>query len=205
MPAVDRRHQLLETALDVFSRHGYEGTTTKEIAAAAGVTEAVIFRHFPSKQVLYTAVLEHKRDNPMFHNWLEEARKLMERKDDVGLFRSIASQIIRCYREDLRHQRMVLFAALEGHREGLEHHKQFSMPVFELLRDYILSRQKEGALTDVSPTAMLSAIAGMATHYGMMTQMFGFESCSSDETIVDEFTRIIFKGILPESRKEQAL
>ena len=205
MPAVDRRHQLLETALDVFSRRGYEGATTKEIAATAGITEAVIFRHFPSKQALYEAVLEYQHENSKFHQWLEQARKFMEKNDDQGLFRSIATHIIRSYREDSRCHRLIQFAALEGHQQGLEHHRQASMPVFELLNEYILRRQKEGALAPVSPTSILCAIAGMATHFGMMTQMFGFESCTSDETIVDEFTRILFKGILSESGKEQML
>src|ERR1035438_4963630 len=59
LPASDRRLQLVETALDFFSRKGFGGTTTKEIAAAAGVTEAIIFRHFPSKQDLYNAVIDH--------------------------------------------------------------------------------------------------------------------------------------------------
>src|SRR3982751_707968 len=58
LPASDRRRQLVETALDIFSRKGFGGTTTKEIAAAAGVTEAIIFRHFPSKADLYNAFLD---------------------------------------------------------------------------------------------------------------------------------------------------
>jgi AcrR family transcriptional regulator len=49
LPASDRRRQLVETALDFFSREGLGGTVTKEIAAAAGITEAIIFRHFPTK------------------------------------------------------------------------------------------------------------------------------------------------------------
>jgi TetR/AcrR family transcriptional regulator len=46
MSASDRRNQLIDVAIDLFSRKGFGGTTTKEIAAAAGVTEAIIFRHF---------------------------------------------------------------------------------------------------------------------------------------------------------------
>jgi AcrR family transcriptional regulator len=49
MNAGDRRRQLLDAALELFSRKGFGGATTKEIAASAGVTEAIIFRHFPSK------------------------------------------------------------------------------------------------------------------------------------------------------------
>ena len=58
MSAADRQRQLLEVSMNAFSRRGFKGTTTKEIAATAGVTEAVIFQHFPSKEALYSAVLE---------------------------------------------------------------------------------------------------------------------------------------------------
>jgi len=46
MSGEDRRRQLIEVAIDLFSRRGFSGTTTREIALAAGVTEAIIFRHF---------------------------------------------------------------------------------------------------------------------------------------------------------------
>jgi len=49
MAGEDRRRQLIEVAIELFSQRGFAGTTTKEIAAAAGVTEAVIFRHFATK------------------------------------------------------------------------------------------------------------------------------------------------------------
>lgn len=53
----DRRNSILEAACAVFSEHGYEGAKTQKIAAAAGVSEALVYRHFPSKLALYRAVL----------------------------------------------------------------------------------------------------------------------------------------------------
>src|SRR5215471_4139576 len=113
MPASDRRTQLLETALNVFSQKGFNGATTKEIAAAAGITEAVIFRHFPTKQALYQAVLESEIGCAGFKEWLTEAQSCMDRNDDEGLFRAIASAIVENYRGDARLERVLLFAALE--------------------------------------------------------------------------------------------
>ena len=100
MAAVDRKHQLLETALDVFSRQGYEGATTKEIAAAAGVAEAVIFRHFPSKQALYTEVLDYKWQSSELNPWLADMQACMERDDDAGLFRTIITHLLESFRAD---------------------------------------------------------------------------------------------------------
>ena len=60
LTAPDRRRQLIEAAMDLFSRKGFAGTTTKEIALAAGVSEAIIFRHFATKDDLYWEVLSAK-------------------------------------------------------------------------------------------------------------------------------------------------
>jgi AcrR family transcriptional regulator len=58
MPAADRRRHLVETATRLFTEGSYHGTTTAEIARAAGVSEPILYRHFASKRDLYLAALE---------------------------------------------------------------------------------------------------------------------------------------------------
>ena len=53
----DRRKAIVAAAVPLFARNGFAGTTTRELAAAAGVSEALLFRHFPSKQSLYREIL----------------------------------------------------------------------------------------------------------------------------------------------------
>lgn len=53
----DRRAAILARALPLFAARGYAGTTTRDLARASGVTEPVIYRHFPSKGALFLAVL----------------------------------------------------------------------------------------------------------------------------------------------------
>ncbi|HLY85703.1 MAG TPA: TetR/AcrR family transcriptional regulator [Gaiellaceae bacterium] len=59
MAAAERRQHLIETAIRLFTEGSYRGTTTAEIARAAGVSEPILYRHFASKRALYLAVLEH--------------------------------------------------------------------------------------------------------------------------------------------------
>ena len=59
MAAADRRKHLIETAIRLFTEGSYHGTTTAEIARAAGVSEPILYRHFASKRDLYLAALEH--------------------------------------------------------------------------------------------------------------------------------------------------
>ncbi|MGE5145195.1 MAG: helix-turn-helix domain-containing protein [Candidatus Eiseniibacteriota bacterium] len=48
----------MAAALPLFARKGFVGTTTREIAAAAGVSEALVFRHFPTKAALYAEIVQ---------------------------------------------------------------------------------------------------------------------------------------------------
>jgi TetR/AcrR family transcriptional regulator len=196
MSATDRQRQLLETALNVFSRKGFKGATTKEIAAEAGVTEAIIFQHFPSKEALYSAVLELHLDTGEEQAWIEEILECMERKDDESLFQSFILHVLQGYRRNASLQRVILFAALEGHEQGLQRlHQQFS-PIFERLNEYICSRQKEGALIDVDPHAILIGFGGIAHQYGLITQIMHAPAPDlSDEAIARQFTRILMHGV----------
>jgi AcrR family transcriptional regulator len=63
MAASGRRAHLLETAARVFTEGSYRGTTTAEIARAAGISEPIIYRHFASKRDLYLATLEYVWEN----------------------------------------------------------------------------------------------------------------------------------------------
>jgi TetR/AcrR family transcriptional regulator, transcriptional repressor of aconitase len=52
-----RRQLILAAAKRCFSRHGFAGTTTKSVAAAAAISEGLLFKHFPSKAALYAEIL----------------------------------------------------------------------------------------------------------------------------------------------------
>lgn len=200
--AVERRRQLLETALNCFSQRGFQGTTTKEIAAAAGVTEAIVFRHFPTKQALYEAVLHDRHESAEMLEWQNQTKTCMEQHDDEGLLRAIALKILQGYRRDARMQKLLMFAALQGEEQALAYHRQLSIPVYETLCQYVVCRQSEGRLLDYDAGLILLAISGMATQFATMTQMFGFPCDLPDEQVADIFTSMILTGILP--KKERA-
>ena len=58
LPAEARRAEILVAARSVFGSRGYHAATTREIGAAAGVSEALLYQHFASKQQLFEAVIE---------------------------------------------------------------------------------------------------------------------------------------------------
>src|SRR5580692_9578856 len=55
-----RRQLILGAAKRCFARNGFAGTTTKSVAAAAAISEALLFKHFPSKAALYAEILSEE-------------------------------------------------------------------------------------------------------------------------------------------------
>lgn len=74
LPAAQRKEQLLDTAAKLFAVHGYSGATTSQIAKAAGVTEPIIYRHFPSKRDLFIALI-HRTSEVTIKLWESELRE----------------------------------------------------------------------------------------------------------------------------------
>ena len=67
LKAEDRRPAIAEAVIPVFARHGFVGATTKKLAAAAGVSEALLYKYFPSKEAIYQEILRllpKRIDNP---------------------------------------------------------------------------------------------------------------------------------------------
>jgi AcrR family transcriptional regulator len=58
MPARRRRAVILESARHLFAQRGYHGVSVGDLARGAGCSEPILYRHFPSKQALFAAVLE---------------------------------------------------------------------------------------------------------------------------------------------------
>jgi AcrR family transcriptional regulator len=65
----ERRAAIIQAVRNVFADKGFHGTTTRELAEAAGVSEALLFKHFPNKEALYSAMLfscKSEKDCRMF-------------------------------------------------------------------------------------------------------------------------------------------
>jgi AcrR family transcriptional regulator len=77
MRAPERRRQLLEVAARLFAERGYRGTTTAELAAAAGVTEPILYRHFANKLDLFLTLIDEV-GNEVIAAWQQALGKKAE-------------------------------------------------------------------------------------------------------------------------------
>jgi TetR/AcrR family transcriptional regulator len=196
MPSEDRRRQLLGVAVESFARNGFSGTKTRDIAAAAGVSEAILFRHFATKEDLYHAILDAKEADWRPARWFEELKALAARRDDRALVRRISKQIISSFREDAAFHRLVLYASLEGHLLADLFHERFGLPMGDFLNRYISQRQKEGAFRECDPSAASFFVIGSVLHYAMARYIFGAKKISPREDVmVEQLVELILGGL----------
>jgi AcrR family transcriptional regulator len=197
MAGEDRRRQLIQVAVDLFARQGFEGTTTKQIAESAGVNEAIIFRHFATKVDLYTAILDYKFHESGAEEWLNELRAHAAKRDDEAFVRLLISKILESYRRDPQFQRLMLYACLEGHELSRISNERTGLPIFAFLRDYVVERQREGAFAKGDAGLIVLALVGAPCYYSIVTQLFRHKSLRmSRKTLAATFTRLILGGIL---------
>ena len=57
-PAAERRRQILAAARTLFAERGFHATTTRDLAAAADINDALIYRYFPDKQAILAALID---------------------------------------------------------------------------------------------------------------------------------------------------
>lgn len=196
MPSEDRRRQLLRVAVASFARNGFSGTKTKDIAAAAGVSEAILFRHFASKEDLYHAILDEKEATLGADRWFTELNQLAERRDDRGLFQHVGRQIVRSFREDAAFHRLLLYASLEGHLLADLFHERFGLPTGDFLARYIAQRQQEGAFRQCDPDSAVMFAIGSIVHYAMARHVLGAKNFpQAEEPIVDQFVELILSAL----------
>lgn len=205
MSAEERREQILEIAVSLFSDCGFSGTTTKQIANAAGVSEAIIFRHFSTKDELYKSILERCKGGMKTPHWKKDERQknALEQKDDFTFFYSFALNALNHQQEDVEFMRLLFHSALEKHDLSQIFFERFVTPIYEFLGGYIRQRQADGAFRNFEPRIIVRAFLGMIIHHSLNNILWD-ESKSlldiSNEEAAREFAGILLNGIKIESK-----
>jgi AcrR family transcriptional regulator/biotin carboxyl carrier protein len=169
LPGLERRRQIIEAAAALFSRKGFGGTTTREVAAAAGISEPTIFKHFATKEDLYAAIIEAKTQTAAI---LEGAALPAQRGDDAGVLRALAHEIIARTQTDPTLFRLLLFSALEGHALSDMFFRSRVKRVDEFLSRYIAERMKAGAFRRVDPLQAAWNFIGMVAYHLLYREIF---------------------------------
>lgn len=189
-----------------FASRGFRGTTTREIAAAVGITEAALYRYFPSKQSLYDAILDAKIAAPPPQDLVQEAVAL---RDDEALFGTLARVLLDRGLSDPDFLRLFFFSALERHELS---DSLFASRIGQLrafITDYIRSRIDQGAFRERDPALCARAFLGMVSDYMNVRVVLGQGNAYPQpvDEVVDTFVDLFLAGMrggataAPEPRK----
>lgn len=202
MKGDERRAQILQTAVDIFSKRGFRGTTTKEIAAAAGVSEAIIFRHFATKDELWRAILDAKACIDPLHRYPWEGnkklREAINRKDDFTVFYELAINALDKHHADVPFMRLLFFSALEEHELAESFFGDFVSKIYEFIGGYVKTRQADGAMREINPKIVVRAFLGMIIHHSLNNILWDKKRRLlkiSNEEAAKNFAEIILRGV----------
>jgi len=203
MSADRRREQILRTAVNLFSQRGFKGTTTKEIAKAAGVSEAIIFRHFATKDELYGAILHSKSCNDGLHRYPWESNEVLQealkQKDDFGVFYNLALQAMNNHQKDEGFMRLLFYSALEEHELAERFFGEFISQIYGFIGEYVRERQADGAMREVNPPIVVRAFLGMLIHHSLNNILWDKQRRLldiSNEEAAKNFAEIVLRGVL---------
>ena len=202
MKGDERREQILATAVNLFSRNGFRGTTTKEIAQAAGVSEAMVFRHFANKEALYGAILDDKgcREGVGRFPWEnnELLQQAMSEKDDFTVFYQMGLNALQKHQSSIPFLRLLFYSALEEHELAERFFGDFIERIYDFIGDYISARQNDGAFREIEPRVAVRAFLGMLIHHSLNNILWDKDRRLLDistEEAARSFAEILLQGI----------
>lgn len=154
------RRAILESALDLFSQHGFRGTTLDRIARGAGLSKPNLLYYFPSKDAIYVALLTSLLDN-----WLDPLRGLQQDGDPIEEIVGYALRKLDMARDLPRESRLFANELLQGAPRVLD--------IIEgPLRDLVDEKARlidgwadEGRIAPVDPHHLIFSIWATTQHY----------------------------------------
>ncbi len=146
--AAVRRDHIIETALRLFARQGFDRTATRQIAREAGITEGLIFHYLPSKEDLLGAVLESR------YSYMQQLRQLLDQAADQPAA-EVLTRLMTDWLATLRRETgisLVLFSEAQTNPKVGQTLHTFIHEAVERLATYLRSRSVAGDLrVDLPP------------------------------------------------------
>jgi AcrR family transcriptional regulator len=193
LPANERREAILTHAIQLFADKGFRGTTTRELAAAVGVSEPVIYQHFATKRDLYEAIIERKSQQTMdLGPWLEA-----ETGTDPEAFLALAKLIWKWYEQDRNMNRLLLFSALEGHELSDLFFSRHVCGFLDQISGHIRKRIADGVFRPVDARTLAMSFIGMVAHDAQSVTLFHFDpqGSSSREQVLEDMVDLFLRGV----------
>ena len=195
LPASDRKKQLLEIAMKLFSEQGFDGTSTREIAQAAGVNEALIFRHFRTKEALFWAVLSNRVER---RGRNRRMRELVRSQGDLReVLVAIAETLLDRTEDDAAVTRLLFYSALRNRELSNRFFQTYGQEKFEMLASLVRAGIGAGHFRKVNPVTAARAFLGMIVYDYLVEEVFGVPHAQSlsKRELAMELVGIFLEGL----------
>ena len=198
LAAHERRAAIVASAITLFSEKGFRGATTRELAAAVGVSEPVLYQHFATKRDLYAAIIESKSND--MARFMSDMEKFLSADDDAGFFRHLAQTILDFHEHDPAYLRLLLFSGLERHELSDLFHERQACNAELAVAGYIERRIGQGAFRSMNALFVAQSFMGMVFQYGLKRLLNpSLIPPLSRDQVVDGMVGIFLKGIQNEA------
>jgi len=190
----DRQDHILEAAAELFSRKGYQGTTTRAIAQACGINEAILFRFFPTKRDLYEALLDR-----ILHTWREEILPAFSEYDSLPLEESllkISQAIVEQVHQDPRLIRIMLYSSLES-AEYAHGFFRKELPLNQFLEKFFHQRVKRGEIHLTHIPLVVKTFLALLFQYLTMKEIYqsAHYFVVPESQVLSFFVKTLLRGI----------
>ena len=175
------RDVILDAAAEVMRSRGLAGATTREIAKAAGYSEATLYKHFADKTELVVAVL-HERSPGLTHLW--QAVGARDGEDLVDGLTMTARAAIELYNQGFPMLASIFSdpTILAAHKAGLRRLGVGPHKINEAVIGYLGRQQEEGRIRpDADLYAAASLLVGACFQHAFLGQMSWADRRSDDE------------------------
>lgn len=195
LPAAERRAAIVQAAIHRFAKHGFRGTTTRELAAAAGVSEPVLYQHFATKRDLYNAIVDHLIEEA--HERFDQRAKQLEAvANDREFLQWLGESILAYHMEDPDRIRLLLFSALERHELADLWFQKATMDQIRWVEASLEKRMAAGTIRIREPELVARAFIFMVSHFGLKHLLFaGRCAPAPDARMVEKLVDIFLNGI----------
>jgi AcrR family transcriptional regulator len=185
--------RIVEASLQLFSRQGYKGTSTREIANLADVSEATVFRYFARKADLFWAAAESRLNRLKLGRELQNG---LAKDGDPGLIvPMIVGFLVDAMMQQPQLMRLLYVAAFElpGSERMFREHLG---PIFDALNAYFVRCAAKGMTHDFEPTiATLGMAAAVSTHYALHHMFAGNVLSWNGEETAQAYARFWVKAV----------
>lgn len=161
--------RIVEAAVQLFSRQGYKGTSTREIAHLAQVNEATLFRYFSRKTDLFWAAAESRLNRLKLSRDLQNG--LTTDMDPEIVLPMLVDFLVKKISEDTELMRLLYVAGFE--LDGAERmFREHLGPIFDAVNAYFSRCAARGAICNFEPTFATLGLAGAVSAYCNLHRLF---------------------------------